>query len=197
MDNRFPPSGGPDGRSNGPDLRKDPQRDERSFGSNEDPYRSEDGRSYEERMNPPFSPVDGSSPYDEYPRDDRRFGPLKHSGLGIASFVLALIGILLFIVCIVAIIGTVASMVDSSGRVADLESLENGNLLMAIGFAGFGILGAAILNLVGLILGIIGLVIKDRKKVFAIIGTILNGLCVLTGGGFIIISTVMGAAGGM
>ncbi|OWR28052.1 hypothetical protein CDO73_19385 [Saccharibacillus sp. O23] len=197
MDNRFPPSGGPDGRPNGPDLRKDPERDERSIGSSEDPYRSEDGRSYEERMNPPFSPVDGPSPYDEYPRDDRRFGPLKHSGLGIASFVLALIGILLFIVCIVAIIGTVASMVDSTGQVANIESLENGNLLMAIGFAGFGILGAAILNLIGLILGIIGLVVKDRKKVFAIIGTILNGLCVLTGGGFILISTVMGAAGGM
>lgn len=204
MDNRFPPSGGPDGRPNGPDLRKDPQRDEREFGSNsdsyrsnDDPYRSEDGRSYDERINPPFSPVSGSSPYDEFPRDDRRSGPLKHSGLGIASFVLALIGILLFIVCIVAIIGTVASMVDSSGRIADMETLENGSLLMAIGFAGFGILGAAILNLVGLILGIVGLVIKDRKKVFAIIGTILNGLCVLTGGGFILISSLAGAAGGM
>lgn len=198
MDNRFPPPGGPDGRQNGPDLRKDTDRNDRGQSSFDDPYRSEgDGRSYEERINPPFSPVSGSSPYDEFPRDDRRVGPLKHSGLGIASFVLSLIGILLFIVCIVAIIGTVASMVDSSGRIADVETLENGSLLMAIGFAGFGILGAAILNLVGLILGIVGLVIKDRKKVFAIIGTILNGLCVLTGGGFILISSLAGAAGGL
>ncbi|OWA34631.1 hypothetical protein B9G55_15530 [Saccharibacillus sp. O16] len=198
MDNRFPPPDGPDDRQKGPDLRKDPYRDEREIGSQNDPYRSEgDGRSYEERVNPPFSPVSGSSPYDEFPRDDRQFGPLKHSGLGIASFVLALVGILLFIVSIIAIIGTVASVIDSSGGIVDPETLNSSGLAMAVGAGGLGLLGAAILNLIGVILGIVGLVMKNRKKVFAIIGTILNGICVLTGGGFIVFSTIMGAAGNL
>ncbi|GGN92143.1 DUF4064 domain-containing protein [Saccharibacillus kuerlensis] len=186
MDNRFPPS---DDRPTGPDLRKDSAHNEQDQNHAGDPYRSDpEGSSYEERVNPPFSP------YDEFPRDDRQMGRLKHSGLGIASFVLSLISIALYIVCFVAIIGIFASIANSPEQILNnFDSMEPGGEVLAIGLAGLGLLGSALLNFIGLILGIVGLVMKDRKKVFAIIGTVLNGLCLLIGGGIIVISTITGA----
>ncbi|NGZ75840.1 hypothetical protein [Saccharibacillus alkalitolerans] len=192
MDNRFPPGDGPNGRPSGPDLRKDSDRSDTELNNFGDPYRSEpDGRGYEERVNPPFSP------YDEYPRHDQPQGRLKHSGLGIASFVLSLLSIALYVVFFVSAVGVVYS-ISESGAILDSAAISE-EQMMSVGIGALilivSILGAALLNLVGVILGIVGLVSKARKKVFAVIGTVLNGLCLLGGGGFILFSTIMGASG--
>ncbi|WP_172252300.1 hypothetical protein [Saccharibacillus deserti] len=192
MDNRFPPSDDPNSRPGGPDLRKEPERNEFGQPNAGDPYRSDpDGRSYDERINPPFSP------YDEFPRDDRLPGRLKHSGVGIASFVLSLVSIALYVVFFVAAIGVAYSFSEMGTTLDPYTATEE--QLMGFGVGALvlllSILGAAVLNLVGVILGIVGLVSKDRKKVFPVIGTILNGLCLLGGGGFIVFATVMGGAG--
>ncbi len=192
MDNRFPPPDGPNGRPNGPDLRKNPERGEFGSQPSDDPYLNDnDGRTYEERMNPPFSP------YDEFQRDDREFGKLKHSGPGIASFVLSLVAIALYVVFFVSAVGVVYS-IGSAGTTFDPYTATE-EQMMSVGVGALvliaSLLGAAVLNLIGVILGIVGLVSKTRKKVFAVIGTALNALCLLGGGGFILISTLMGAGG--
>ncbi|WP_128101133.1 hypothetical protein [Paenibacillus sp. DCT19] len=56
----------------------------------------------------------------------------------------------------------------------------------AVVLASLSILVCLILNLAGLIVGVIGLVLKNRKKIFAIIGTILNGILILAFAGLIV-----------
>ncbi|MDO3408823.1 DUF4064 domain-containing protein [Saccharibacillus sp. CPCC 101409] len=190
MDNRFPPPDGKDDKQTGPDLRKDPYRNV-PYPPDSDPYRSEspeDPRSYEERVNPPFSP------YDEFPREDA--AALKHSGLGIASFVLGLISIILVAIFFVSAIGLVYSLSQSSGAMmADVDSFMNSEEFTGIGVTFFlvalSLIASAGLSLIGAILGIIGLTMKNRKKVFAVIGTILNAICLLGGGGLLLFGTFL------
>lgn len=44
---------------------------------------------------------------------------------------------------------------------------------------GLAVIGGVLLNLLGITLAIAGLIQRDRKKVFAILGLIFNGLVVL------------------
>lgn len=106
--------------------------------------------------------------------------PLKHSGLGIASFILALVAVLGLVIAIIISVAAASefinldpSKIESSiveGSVEELAPFIGAFLLM---------LGAIGISIIGLILGIIGAVIKTRKKVFSIIGIILNGLIVV------------------
>jgi hypothetical protein len=108
--------------------------------------------------------------------------PLKHSGLGIASFAVALlIGAGLFMLILVA---GVMSLRTPGGRMD-----EKAPLTMALGCAILvGVLG----NLAGLVLGIVGLCQQDRKKLFAILGVIFNGLAVAAVAALIVLGTVAG-----
>ncbi|MFC4600491.1 hypothetical protein [Cohnella hongkongensis] len=110
--------------------------------------------------------------------------PMKHSGLGIASFVLSLVGIVSFVLLTIVIITLVFQAVDIT-QVVD----EHGNRLMTdqeiadkiqpyIGFLIFYPLLILVI-LVGLILGIVALARPGYKKVFAILGTVFNGLPLL------------------
>jgi hypothetical protein len=109
---------------------------------------------------------------------------VKHSGPGIASFVLALIAVLTVVIGIIMSVAAVASSADfMSATPEEIESqlLEGGGegvaaivgagllMILSIGFA-----------IIGLILGIVGVVMKNRKKVFGVIGLILNALIVLS-----------------
>lgn len=106
--------------------------------------------------------------------------PLKHSGLGISSFVLAIVSIFALIIGIILIVAASADFVNMSP--AEIES----EMMAGAGEEFATILGAGLLmmlsvgiSIIGLILGIIGLVIKNRKKIFGILGVVLNGLMVL------------------
>ncbi|MFX3647612.1 MAG: hypothetical protein ACE3K2_27390 [Paenibacillus sp.] len=101
--------------------------------------------------------------------------PLKHSGPGIASFVIGLVAILGYI--LIFFIATMA-VNESIGVLTPLQA-EQIALHPAVVLASLAILVGLILNLAGSILGIIGLVLKNRKKVFAMIGTLLNGIMIL------------------
>ncbi|MNW42395.1 hypothetical protein D3C74_195630 [compost metagenome] len=98
---------------------------------------------------------------------------IKHSGPGIASFIVVLTSILGYIAAFVMISTIVVGVMDQSSD-AIIENLEQHS-----GIIGGGLLFiiSGILNLIALILGIIGLAIRSRKKVFAILGTILSGVC--------------------
>ncbi|MBN1298040.1 hypothetical protein JXA80_14775 [bacterium] len=94
--------------------------------------------------------------------------PLKHSGLGITSLILsAIIAGGLFILIIVAGI-----LETSTPGGIDEDSVS----AMIIGL--FVIMGGG-MELIALILGLIGLFQKERKKLFAILGTIFSSLTIL------------------
>ncbi|MFB9279096.1 hypothetical protein [Cohnella cellulosilytica] len=122
---------------------------------------------------PPFSPVEGHS-----------YQPLKHSGLGIASFVLSLVGIVSFVILTIVIMSLMFQAIDITQFID-----ENGNQLMTEQeildkfqpYIGYLVLYPLLILviLVGLILGIVALARPGYKKVFAILGTVFNGLPLL------------------
>jgi hypothetical protein len=93
---------------------------------------------------------------------------LKHSRLGIASFCLAPVGGGIAFVLIV-----VAGILETSNPGGLDEQSAEAMLL------GAGIIGSGILCLVGLALGIAGLCESRRKKVFAVLGVVMNLLAIL------------------
>jgi hypothetical protein len=110
--------------------------------------------------------------------------PLKHSGLGIASFILSILSIVSF-VFLTIVIGVLISksidftaIVDANGNRTMTEQQIIDKIQPLIGYL---ILYPLILVIVviGLILGIVSLARRGYKKVFAVIGTVLNGLSLL------------------
>ncbi len=94
--------------------------------------------------------------------------PLRHSGLGIASFVISLLaGLIIFFTVIVA-----AVVVRQQGGQGDPQSPA----LIVVGLVTFLFL---FLALVGLVLGITGAVQAQRKKLFAWLGICLNAFVLL------------------
>ncbi|WP_340016427.1 hypothetical protein [Paenibacillus sp. FSL K6-1318] len=112
-----------------------------------------------------------------YPPDHERqpMAPLKHSGPGIASFVIGLVAVVGYIL----IFFIAAMALNDSIEVLTPLQAEELALHPAVILASLSTLVCLILNLAGGILGIIGLILKNRKKVFAIIGTLLNGIIIL------------------
>ena len=93
---------------------------------------------------------------------------LKHSGVGIAAFIISLVmGFITFIVVVVAGI-----LETSSPGGMDENSVE-------AAVVGLLIIGCILVQLVALGLGIAGLVQKNRKKLFAILGTVFSGMTLL------------------
>lgn len=117
-------------------------------------------------------------PYSEdaYVRDDES---QRHSGLGIASFVIAILAGLTEIGIIVA-----ASMMAADNR-GELDEQSPQLMAMAVGFC-----GGVIIALVGIGLGIAGLVQSDRRKLFAILGLILNSVIVLGIAGLTVLALI-------
>lgn len=94
--------------------------------------------------------------------------PKRHSGVGIASFVMGLIaGVTdLVLVVVAAVLGAIAPPdVDAHPPESDLLAA--------------GLVCACLLNFIGLVLGIAALFQKDRKREFAILGLCVNSLIVL------------------
>lgn len=154
-------------------------------------------------------PLQSSQPYGQDPYNRPAFsnsdtvipGPLKHSGLGIASFVLAMISVVLVIVTIVAGSSFVSSVVDNPEFLQQWEQVnpEDQEAVMALveesGFvsiivavlAGIAACGIAF---IGLILGIIGVFSRNRRKLFSVLGLVLNAIFVVAPIAFIMIGVI-------
>jgi hypothetical protein len=92
---------------------------------------------------------------------------LKHSGFGIASFILSIVtGILVFLAVITA--GVMEASTPGGINEESIGAIVLGLVLIAL----------FILDLTALGLGIGGLVQKDRKKVFAVLGTAFSGVTI-------------------
>lgn len=101
--------------------------------------------------------------------------PLKHSGPGIASFVIGLVSILLAIVGFGATLAGMAEYTTEGGVIAMPGPDEvAGNIPLVIG--SLLILLGLLLSVVGVVLGIVGCVIRHRRRVFAILGLVFNAI---------------------
>ncbi|MEJ2437470.1 MAG: hypothetical protein P8Y49_07125 [Sulfurovaceae bacterium] len=104
----------------------------------------------------------------------------KHSGIGIASFVISIVaGILIFIV--LAIAGSIEA--STPGGID-----ENSTEAVMIGLA---IIGLLFLNVLSVGLGIGGLLQKERKKIFAILGTVFSSFFILGVIGLMVLGTMV------
>lgn len=117
---------------------------------------------------------------------------LKHSGPGIASFILGLSAGFLLVISLVIIIvaGLPAAEELSSGTLTDEEILGN-PAFIAIAVGGLLVMLSVIVAIAGFILGIVGIAHKNRKKLFGILGTIISSLVAL----FLLLSTVLNLLG--
>lgn len=100
---------------------------------------------------------------------------MKFSGPGIASFVLSLLAVIGYIVSLALITSTVLEIMDQPANVIAEDLLQRTGALLGI----LLFLVSGLLDLIALILGIIGLAVKNRRKVFAILGTIFSALSLL------------------
>jgi len=95
----------------------------------------------------------------------------RHSRLGIASFIIALsVGLII----IVLMVGSIAATTLMRNTDTSLKLIISVSIGFAAILAYFG-------NLIGAGLGIAGILQRERKKVFAIIGLCLNAIGVLVG----------------
>ena len=109
------------------------------------------------------------------------YAPTSHSGIGIASFILSLL-------CGLTLVGIIiVAMVIGARSGGELD--ERSPAVMAIGCS--ALLGLA-LTLLGLILGIVGIMQKDRKKTFAILGLIFNAVILVGTVALILVGMAMG-----
>ncbi|RAV06490.1 hypothetical protein DQG13_01245 [Paenibacillus sp. YN15] len=137
---------------------------------------SEDGGRPADTVPPPPA-YSGFSPVEMYDTEPPR---RRHSGLGIASFTIFASMALIFIIILGSITVKLSGLIDTDTGAYDYEEIERRVADMPeLAFMGLALLGTLFGNFVGLILGIVGLVQKERKKVFAVLGTVLNGLVII------------------
>lgn len=110
---------------------------------------------------------------------------LKHSGPGIASFVLSMVSLLGYIVS-VAVVGALISPIVN----VESNTVTNEDVVQKLGIAGLVVILFILMNVIGLILGIVGVSLKNRKKIFAILGLILNGIILLSLASFFVIAVI-------
>lgn len=108
--------------------------------------------------------------------------PDSHSGLGIASSIIAASALLLFVISIICLLatdlGVLATVIDEQMSDDELTRiiLDEAPLLIA------GILillFTSFVTFIGAVLGLAGLFQPNRKRLFAILGTLVNGVSVL------------------
>jgi magnesium-transporting ATPase (P-type) len=87
----------------------------------------------------------------------------KHSGMGVVSFIISLLGFFIFVCAIIA--GGIIAMKNPDALSQPSGASVVIGMLLLMGF---------FLCFVGIGLGIAGLVQKDRKKIFAILGLVFN-----------------------
>ncbi|GGA52468.1 hypothetical protein [Paenibacillus physcomitrellae] len=93
---------------------------------------------------------------------------VKHSGPGIVSFVLALLAIVGYVGCLTLIFAAFGQIGPDE---LDQEHLMQQQLFIS---GVYGLLACGILNLAGIVTAIIGLALKNRKKLFAVLGLVFG-----------------------
>ena len=104
----------------------------------------------------------------------------SQSGLGIASFIIAVVSVIITVGIFVSIFSEVNAARYEYG---DYTPGRATNFMMI----GLAVIGVMFVALVGMILGFIALTQPHRNRVWSVLGTILNGLIIL---GFITLMVI-------
>lgn len=123
------------------------------------------------------------NPYGEtYFQDQAASTELQHSGVGIASFVICLLSG----VSLLVLFGIAAYMGSQSPDGMDEE--DSSTIVL-----GIAVIGGGMGQLFSLLLGVVALSQPNRKKVFAILGTVFSLLAVLMFGGLVVLGALLAA----
>ena len=127
-----------------------------------------------EPQNSSFSDSQFHNPYEDVirPTHFNQLGEtgstgMKHSRFGIASFITSISGVILIVVFFIA-----AIMQYSGSEEPDSEST-------AAIITGLLFFFSVFVDFIALVLGIVGLYSKDKKKIFALLGTIFSSVTIL------------------
>lgn len=101
----------------------------------------------------------------------------KHAGVGIASFILAALAWILVIVGFVTALPQLMEMSNGANpAMSEQEMTELVQQYPMIMVFGLILMISGGLTFVGLVLGVVGLFMQNRKKLFPVLGTIFNAL---------------------
>lgn len=104
----------------------------------------------------------------------------KNSGFGIASFIMSIVvGVLLFV--LFAIAGFISASTPGGMDKESAQAVIIGLSMLALLFCVF----------ISMVLGIIGLFQKERKKLFAILGTVFSSLILMVGFAVIVLGVIV------
>ncbi len=105
----------------------------------------------------------------------------KHSRMGIASFVISILATVLVVALfiIAAEIGTTAFGNVQDPQSIDPQSLQDSPALVGLAAVGLGMLASIAFYLLGLGLGVAGIIQRRRKRLFAVLGAVFNGIVLL------------------
>ncbi len=111
----------------------------------------------------------------------------KQSKLGVAAFIVSLVGVLVFCVAVMlsAVYGASVGLSNPAAAQNPFQAIDPSSPLMVAS----SILSwcGPLLNFIALIMGIVALLQKDVKKTLAVVAVILSGLVVLSFCGLTII----------
>jgi hypothetical protein len=97
----------------------------------------------------------------------------RHSKIGVASFVVGIVSMLIFCLAIVLAFGYGISIAASNPTIQNLQSSPT---ILALGLILFL---SPVLSLVGVVLGFVALFQKNSKRLFAVLGLVFNFLIIL------------------
>ncbi|MFC5653807.1 hypothetical protein ACFPYJ_32790 [Paenibacillus solisilvae] len=132
------------------------------------------GSNYEESFNPQPS---GYPPFSPYVEEQR----VTQSKLGIASFIIGLISIILFVIGIIIVSTFIMDQNFSNSNSLQREiqdSIEKNDFstYVPLVLGALMMIASAGISIIGLILGIVGVCSRNKRKVFSILGIVLNVL---------------------
>ncbi len=124
----------------------------------------------------------------------------RHSRMGIASFVISILVVVAILALVVGgplLISSSEGFDPQSFDPADPQSVDLSDpAVIALQVVGLGFIVGVLLSFVGLGLGLAGVIQRRRKRLFAVIGAVLNGLVVLGVLSLVVLGVVLGGAAG-
>jgi len=99
----------------------------------------------------------------------------RHSGPGIASFIISLVSMLAYIISVGAMGAIFAQGLETDSSWTQSSTTGVTVITMIL-------IGLFAANVIGVILGIVGTVLRNRKKIFAILGLSLNTIIIFSFG---------------
>ena len=118
-----------------------------------------------------------------------------HTKMGIASVVISILATVVIVILIIIAISVATPLFEGQDPAAiDPQSIQNSPEAGSLALVVVGILGSFLLYFLGFGLGLAGMFQRRRKRLFGILGAILNGLVLLAAVLLFVVGLVAGGA---